>query len=53
VIIGDPGVSQLRLSGVSQPATFDTFVDTVTHYLPVDRRGGVGGGVRLNRRDKF
>jgi transmembrane sensor len=52
VTIGDPTVSQLRLSGVFTAGDVDTFIDTVTHYLPVDAVAASGGGMRLNRRDK-
>ena len=51
VTVADAAVSQLRLSGVFTAGDVDTFVDTVTHYLPVDAVTESDGAVRLNRRE--
>jgi transmembrane sensor len=50
VTVSDAAVSQLRLSGVFTAGDVETFVDTVTHYLPVDAVTDSDGAVRLNKR---
>ena len=50
VTIGDAAVAQLRLSGVFVAGDTDTFLDSVTHYLPVEAVKEPDGSVRLQQR---
>ena len=50
VTIADPEIAQLRVSGVFVAGDVATFVDSITHYLPVDAVTDVSGGVRLRKR---
>ncbi|MDR3506874.1 MAG: FecR domain-containing protein, partial [Caulobacteraceae bacterium] len=46
----DPSVADLRVSGVFNAGDLTTFVDTVTHYLPVQASDQPDGAVVLRRK---
>jgi transmembrane sensor len=48
-VVVDPSVASLRLSGVFNTGDVSTFVDTVTHYLPVKSREEANGAIVLMR----
>jgi transmembrane sensor len=50
VVVIDPNIAQLRLSGVFNAGDIDTFVDTVTRYLPVEAIGSKEGQINLRHR---
>jgi transmembrane sensor len=48
-VVVDPSVASLRLSGVFNTGDVSTFVDTVTHYLPVKSHEDSDGTIVLTR----
>ena len=46
----DQSAASLRLSGVFSAGDTTTFIDTVTHYLPVEAADGPDGSVALRRK---
>jgi transmembrane sensor len=48
-VVVDPSVATLRLSGVFNTGDASTFVDTVTHYLPIKSREESNGTIVLMR----
>jgi len=47
IVIDDPKVASLRISGVFNTGDINGFVDIVTHYLPVDAVTEESGAIRL------
>jgi transmembrane sensor len=45
-----PDAASLKMSGIFNAGDLSTFVDTVTHYLPVEASNGSGGSIVLHRR---
>jgi transmembrane sensor len=46
----DPDIGKLRISGVFRTGDLDTFVDTVTRYLPVVASVRDDGGITLHHK---
>jgi transmembrane sensor len=46
----DPSAASMKISGVFNTGDLATFVDTVTHYLPVEASDGADGSVVLRRK---
>jgi transmembrane sensor len=49
--IGDQSVGNLRISGVFNTGDVDGFVDTVSHYLPIEAVTRDDGSILLRKRD--
>jgi transmembrane sensor len=49
-IVVDPSAGGMKISGVFRAGDVDTFVDAVTHYLPVTATRREDGDVALDRR---
>jgi transmembrane sensor len=50
IVVSDPRAAGLRISGVFNSGDVDTFIDTVTRYLPVMAVASKDGGVELRAR---
>ncbi|HEY2071604.1 MAG TPA: FecR domain-containing protein [Rhizomicrobium sp.] len=51
IIIDDPKVASMRISGVFNTGDVAGFVDIVTHYLPVQAVTGETGAIALKKKD--
>lgn len=49
-VIASPEVSALQMSGVFKEGDVTTFIDVVTHYLPVTASEGADGTITLHRK---
>jgi transmembrane sensor len=49
-VLVDPSAANLRMSGVFNEGDVTTFVDAVTHYLPVQARDAPDGAITLQRK---
>jgi transmembrane sensor len=50
VVVSDPSAASLKISGVFNSGDVETFIDTVTRYLPVVAVAGKDGSVELRSR---
>ncbi len=50
IVIDDPKVAQLRISGVFNTGDVGDFIDIVTHYLPVEAATAESGAIVLKKK---